>query len=290
MQISEGKITIVPTPIGNLGDMTLRSIEVLKEVDSVCAEDTRVTGRLLAALDISKPIERLDENSMSRRASDIAQRAAAGERIAYCSDAGMPGVSDPGLRLVAAARDRGVHVDVLPGASAVDTAYVASGTTCPKFYFGGFFPRKGGDRKRMLDGLRALDAALIFYESPNRLVSALDCLSAELPEREASVCRELTKLHEEVVRGNTKELYETFLQRERSGPIKGEIVIVIDPPSDAEGAPDVESANVRAMELAGQQMRTKDIAKALACEFGIAKNAAYDMAINAAATKAADDA
>ncbi len=161
-----GKLIICPTPIGNLGDMTERTVSALGEADVVCAEDTRVTGKLLAAFGIEKRLERLDEALIGDRAASIVERVLAGEVIAYCSDAGLPGVSDPGLLLVRAAREAGAPVEVLPGASACATAYVASGCTCPRFYFGGFFPRKDVERKAALDALRTLDAALIFYESP----------------------------------------------------------------------------------------------------------------------------
>ena len=168
---TSGKLVIVPTPIGNLGDMTLRSLEALREADVVCAEDTRVTGKLLAHFGIEKRLARLDEAMIGSRAAGVVERVAAGEVVAYCSDAGMPGVSDPGLRLVAAAREAGVAVEVLPGASAAACAYVASGTVCPRFYFGGFFPRKATEQRTVLAELSGLDAALVFYESPNRLVA-----------------------------------------------------------------------------------------------------------------------
>ena len=147
---TSGKLVIVPTPIGNLGDMTLRSLEALREADVVCAEDTRVTGKLLAHFGIEKRLARLDEAMIGSRAAGVVERVAAGEVVAYCSDAGMPGVSDPGLRLVAAAREAGVAVEVLPGASAAACAYVASGTVCPRFYFGGFFPRKATEQRTVL--------------------------------------------------------------------------------------------------------------------------------------------
>ena len=150
-----GKLIICPTPIGNLGDMTERALEALRSADAVCAEDTRVTGKLLAAFRIEKRIERLDEALIGERASSLVERVAAGEVIAYCSDAGMPGVSDPGLRLVRAAREAGVPVEVLPGATAVATAYVASGSANPRFYFGGFFPRKDAERRAVVESLRA---------------------------------------------------------------------------------------------------------------------------------------
>lgn len=283
---ASGKLVIVPTPIGNLGDMTLRSLEALREADVVCAEDTRVTGKLLAHFGIEKRLVRLDEAMIGSRAAGVVERVAAGEVVAYCSDAGMPGVSDPGLRLVAAAREAGAAVEVLPGASAAACAYVASGTVCPRFYFGGFFPRKAAEQRSVLEELRGLDAALVFYESPNRLVAALSAIAEVLPWREVAVCRELTKLHEEVVRGPLPEVRDAFAAREREGAgIKGEIVLVIDGPSEAEDAAAEQDAEVaaraRAAELKAAGVRSKDVARAIAEEFGIARNAAYDISLEA---------
>ena len=276
-----GKLVICPTPLGNLGDMTVRALEVLRAADVVCAEDTRVTGKLLVALGIEgRRLERLDENLVGERADEIAARVLAGETIAYCSDAGMPGVSDPGLRLVRVAREIGAPVEVLPGPTAVATAYVASGTTSTNFYFGGFFPRKDAARKQLLDSLKGLDAALVFYESPNRLVSSLDSIAESLPYRDIAVCRELTKLHEEIVRGSIDEVKEQFESRES---IKGEIVLVIDAPNDLEmraaNAFAAASAEERAVELLAQGERPKLVAKTIAEEFGISRNEAYEMVL-----------
>ncbi len=266
--------------------MTLRSLEALRGADVVCAEDTRVTGKLFAHFGIEKRLERLDEAMIGAKAARVMERVAAGEVIAYCSDAGMPGVSDPGLRLVAAAREAGVPVEVLPGASAAACAYVASGTVCPRFYFGGFFPRKAGEQRAALEALRGLDAALVFYESPNRLVAALSAIAEVLPLRAVAVCRELTKLHEEVARGTAAELVEAFAARaEEPGGIRGEIALVIDAPDEAEEAAVAHdaavSAEARAAELAAEGLRTKEIAKRLAFEFGIPRNDAYEAAMSA---------
>lgn len=266
--------------------MTLRSLEALCAADAVCAEDTRVTGKLLAHFGIEKRVERLDEALMGTRAAAVVERVAAGEVVAYCSDAGMPGVSDPGLRLVAAARKAGVPVEVLPGASAAACAYVASGTVNPRFYFGGFFPRKAGEQRTVLEELCGLDAALVFYESPNRLVAALRAVAEVLPLREVAVCRELTKLHEEVARGTAAELADLFAARaEEPGGIRGEIALVIDGPNEAEAeaaaGKAAASAEVRAAELVAEGLRTKEIAKLLAAEFGISRNDAYDLAMAA---------
>lgn len=272
-----GKLVICPTPIGNLGDITLRTVEALRAADVVCAEDTRVTGKLLAALDIrGKRVERLDENLMGAKAEGVVARVQAGETVAYCTDAGMPGVSDPGLRLVRAARDAGVAVEVLPGASAATTAYVASGCANDAYYFGGFFPRKDSARRLLLDSLKNLDAALVFYESPKRLVSALECIADMFPRRQLSVCRELTKLHEEVVADAPAEVLDSFTRRES---VKGEIVIVIEGPTENEQATDREAAAERAAQLIAQGERAKSIAKLLSQEFGLSRNEAYELAL-----------
>ncbi len=278
-----GTLVICPTPLGNLKDMPPRALEALRDADVVCAEDTRVTGKLLAAFGLEKRLERLDENLVGERAASIVERVLSGETIAYCTDAGMPGVSDPGLRLVRAARDAGADVAVLPGPTAVATAYVASGSANAAFFFGGFFPRKDAARRSLLESLRKLDAALIFYESPNRIVSALEAVADVFPHRELAVCRELTKLHEEVVRGKTDEVRRLFAER---GVVKGEIVIVIDGPSAEEESHAAEqaarSAVERAVQLGAEGLRPKAIAKTLASEFGIPRNEAYDIALEAA--------
>ena len=278
-----GKLVICPTPLGNLGDMTMRALEALRAADVVCAEDTRVTGKLLAALGVEgKRLERLDENVIGERADEIVRRVQDGETVAYCTDAGMPGVSDPGLRLVRAAREAGAPVEVLPGPTAVATAYVASGCTDAAFFFGGFFPRKAGERAALLESLRALPAALIFYESPKRLVAALEAIAAAFPLREVAVCRELTKLHEEVVRGQAAEMLAVFAARE---VVKGEIVIVIDAPGEADQAAQAadahEAAADRAAALAAEGVRPKQIARMLADELGIPRNEAYELALAA---------
>ncbi len=282
---SSGKLIVVPTPLGNLGDMTVRALEALRAADTVCAEDTRVTGKLLSAFDISKRLERLDEALVGQRAGAIAQRVIDGEVIAYCSDAGMPGVSDPGMRLVRACRAAGAPVEVLPGPTAVATAYVASGCENARFYFGGFFPRKDGERRSALDAVRALDAALVYYESPNRLASALAVIAEGFPLREVAGCRELTKLHEEVFRGPAADVRDEFARRAGEGSIKGEIVLVIDGPSEAEAvataATAASDASSRAAELVAEGMRTKEVAKKIAAEFGIARNEAYEIAMEA---------
>lgn len=275
-----GKIVICPTPIGNLGDITLRTLDALREADVVCAEDTRVTGKLLAHFGIEKRLERLDETTLTTRAEAVAERAGQGEVIAFCSDAGMPGVSDPGARLIAAAQQAGVDVEVLPGASAAATAYVASGFTNPHYYFGGFLPRKDAERRSMLSGLAALDATLVFYESPRRVAGALAIVAEVFPTREVAVCRELTKLHEEIYRASAPQVAQEFARRDAEGTVRGEFVLVIGPATEQEAADAhadaAQAAAARAAELLAEgTMSRKDVVAALKREFGISRNEAY---------------
>ena len=213
MSRETGKLIIIPTPLGNLGDVTKRTLLAFEACDTMCCEDTRVTGKLLAALGVEKRLERLDEATVSKRAGEIVRRVLDGEVIGFASDAGMPGVSDPGQRLVDEAHNQGARVEVLPGGTAVATAYVASGFPTQSFYFGAFFPRKDGERKRALESLRRLDAALVFYESPQRIVSALACIADAFPLRRVAVCRELTKVHEEVYRDLAPSVRDEFAAR-----------------------------------------------------------------------------
>lgn len=284
--LREGKLVVCPTPLGNLGDITERTKRALSSCDIVCCEDTRVTGRLLSAIGIEKRLERLDESTISHMAPSVIERVSQGEVIAYASDAGMPGVSDPGQRLVDLALSSGVAVEVLPGPTAVATAYVASGFPSRTFYFGAFFPRKLGERIRLLEQLKPLDSCLVFYESPLRITSALQTVAEVFPHRRVAVCRELTKLHEEVSRGNSVALLQEFQLRERISPIKGEIVFVIEPPTIAEAQ--VEEANSqldakkRVAELVGDpSLSRKDVMKVVRKEFGISRNEAYDLVLEA---------
>lgn len=228
-----GRLYVCATPIGNLGDITERVVQALQSVDAVLAEDTRVTRRLLSHLNIHLPIERCDENLLRPRLAELLKRLAAGERLALVSDAGTPGISDPGMELIAACRAAGIDVEVLPGASAVLTALVGSGFTFSAFYFGGFLPRKNNERLRLLASLAELPAALVFYESPHRTAASLQAISATMPARPVSVARELTKLYEEYRVGTAAELLEALAGPATPHSLKGEVTIVIAPPAPA---------------------------------------------------------
>lgn len=226
-----GMLSLVGTPIGNLGDLSTRAAETFRRADAVCCEDTRVTGKLLAYLGISKPLVRCDDNVIERRAPELVERVLAGERIAFASDAGMPSVSDPGQVLVELACNEGAPVEVIPGPSACVTALVLSGIPSDQFFFEGFLPRKHGERVRRLQRLALVPGALIFYESPHRVEASLKAIAEVFPQRTVALCRELTKLHEEVLRAPAPELHERVLER---GELKGEMVIVVAAPTEAE--------------------------------------------------------
>ncbi|MCI7731401.1 16S rRNA (cytidine(1402)-2'-O)-methyltransferase [Enorma burkinafasonensis] len=223
-----GRLIVVGTPIGNLGDLSPRAVEAFRRADAVCCEDTRVTAKLLAHAGVSRPLVRCDENVIADRAAGLVERMEAGDTLAFASDAGMPGVSDPGQVLVDAARAAGVAVEVVPGPTACVTALVASGIPCEHFFFEGFLPRKAGERARRLAELAAVPGALLFYESPHRVAATVASLAEAFPAREVALCRELTKLHEEVLRGAASEVLEELRAR---GEVRGEIVLVVAPPT-----------------------------------------------------------
>lgn len=234
---NQGKLFIVGTPIGNLGDLSPRAVEAFRAADAVCCEDTRVTGKLLSAAGVSRQLIRCDENVIAGRAPSLVDRMLAGETLAFASDAGMPGVSDPGQVLVDAAREAGVSVEVVPGPVACVTALVASGIPCDHFFFEGFLPRKAGERVRRLQRLMTVPGALLFYESPHRVAATLESVASVFPTRVAALCRELTKLHEEVLRAPAPELASQVAARIEAGePVRGECVVVVAPPIAAEQA------------------------------------------------------
>lgn len=217
------KLYLVPTPIGNLGDITLRAIETLKEVDLVVAEDTRKSGMLLKHLNIQKPIQSNHKFNEHRTLDSLLQKLETGVSIGLITDAGTPGISDPGFLLVRACIEHGIEIESLPGPTAFVPALVNSGLPCDRFVFEGFLPQKKGRQKRLVE-LSGEQRTLVFYESPYRLVKMLTQLCAHFgPDRKASVSRELSKIHEETQRGSLHELAQYF----GKGPVKGEIVIVV---------------------------------------------------------------
>jgi 16S rRNA (cytidine1402-2'-O)-methyltransferase len=219
-----GKIILIPTPIGNLGDITLRALEILREADRIACEDTRHSGPLLAHHGITgKPLVSLHEHNEARRAPELVAAARAGETIAVISDAGMPGISDPGYRLVQACIESGTPCEVLPGPSAVITALIGSGFPCHAFRFGGFLSVKSGKRRSALTSALESGETGIFFESPHRLVSTLEILTEVDPAARVCVARELTKKFETYHRGTAAGMLEHF----RAHPPKGEIVLLV---------------------------------------------------------------
>lgn len=218
------KLYIVPTPIGNLEDITLRAIRILKEVDVILAEDTRTSGNLLRHLGIEKRLFAHHQHNEHKTVAMIAERIANGEKIALVTDAGTPGISDPGFLLVRECIANGIEVECLPGATAFVPALVNSGLPCDTFCFEGFLPQKKG-RQTKIKSLLNEHRTMVFYESPHRLVKALEQFIEFFgPDRKASVSRELTKMYEENKRGTLQELLDHF----KSKTIKGEIVIVLE--------------------------------------------------------------
>ena len=216
-------LTLVPSPVGNLEDITLRALRLLREADLIAAEDTRHASILLKHHGISRPLLSLHEHNEAQRSGEIAQRLAAGENIALLTDAGMPGISDPGYRMVRACLERGLEFTVLPGPSSVLPALVGSGLPLHEFYFGGFLPVKSGRRKAALEAALARGETSIFFESPHRIARSLAVLAELAPERPVCVARELSKKFEEYWRGSAAELSA----RAEKQPPRGEICLLI---------------------------------------------------------------
>lgn len=219
---------IVATPIGNLGDITLRAVDVLRRCDAVACEDTRVTGKLLKHLGFSKPLLRYDDHASEATTHRLVERAAS-EAIVLVSDAGTPLISDPGFRLVREARAANVPVTTLPGACAAIAGLTMSGLPSDSFLFAGFLPVKDKARGEALVGLARVEATLVFYESGPRLVKSLEAIAGLWPTREVAVARELTKLYEECRTGSAAELAAHY----QDNPPKGEIVLMVGPPAQS---------------------------------------------------------
>lgn len=218
-------LKIVATPIGNLGDVTMRAIETLRSADLIACEDTRHTIRLLQHYQIHRPLISLNEHNEARRTPEVIERIRGGQCVVLVSDAGMPTVSDPGQRLVHAIVKAGLHVEVMPGPSAVLTALAGSGLPTMPFYFGGFLPHKKGARGTELGTALQRDCTSVYFESPYRIVSTLEILATLAPEHQIVVARELTKRFEEFQRGTAQSVFQHFTAK----PPKGEITLVIAP-------------------------------------------------------------
>ena len=258
------------TPIGNLEDMTFRSIRILREVDLIAAEDTRRTRKLLTHFDIHTPLVRFDENCKAEVSEKILQRLQAGEWFAVVSDAGLPAISDPGADLVRLAIDAGITVCPVPGANAALSALICSGLDTTKFLFAGFAPKTKKNRREFLEKLSAIDATIIFYEAPHRLKIFLTELLEVFGERRAVLARELTKIHEEFIRGRLSELIETL------GEPRGEFVIVVAGRQASEPVAPTETVSEVVEKFLAAGMDKKSAMREAAKKFNVSRRDIYN--------------
>ena len=269
-----GSLVLVGTPIGNLGDLSARAVEALAAADLVCCEDTRRTGRLLEHAGVrGARLRRVDEHTESEAVGEVCELLLNGATVAVVTDAGMPALTDPGGRLVAACASAGHTVTVVPGPSAGLAALAVSGLPAGRFCFEGFLPRKGRARAERLEQIARERRTTVLYESPYRLQSCLQDLAEVCgPLRRAVVARELTKLHEEVVRGSLAELCEWS-----QGPVKGEVVVVVEgAPEDASDATDGQ-LRATAHALVAEGMSRRDAASAAAAAHGVSRRRVYNL-------------
>ncbi len=270
---------VVATPIGNLGDITLRALSVLAAADVILAEDKRVTRVLLAHYGITTPVIAYHEHNAAEMRPVVLERLAAGQALALVSDAGTPLVSDPGYKLVEAAVEAGYPVTAIPGASAVLVGLVLSGLPTDRFFFEGFLPSKSGERRRRARELEAVPGSLVFFEAPHRITETLADLAAVLGDREAAVARELTKRFEQVRRGTLPELADIYA---KEGPPKGEIVLVVGPAGERAETGDaaIDEALRKALEAHSQ----RDAVQLVAGEMGLPRKRVYARALRLAET------
>lgn len=264
---------LVATPIGNLQDITLRALELLKVADLIVCEDTRVTGKLLSAYGIKAPMLSYNDHNAAERRGKILDAIDASKRVALVSDAGTPLVSDPGYKLVRDVLAKGHYVTTLPGASSVLCALSLSGLPCDRFFFAGFLPAKKEALKKTVASLAGIPSTLVFFESARRLNDTLSALASGLGNRQAAVVRELTKLHEETRRASLKELQEHY---EQASEPKGEIVIVVSPPEETQAGDDDVEAKLR---LLLRSHSVKEAASIVAEESGRPRKEIYSLAL-----------
>ena len=267
-----GTLYLVATPIGNLEDITLRALRVLSEVSLIAAEDTRTTRKLLSHHGVSARVVSYNEHNMKRRTPELLRSLREGD-VALVSEAGMPAISDPGYELVAAVIEAGHEVSPLPGASAVTAAVAASGLAAREFTFAGFLPRRSKARRELFQRLGEGPGAIVFFESPHRVRAALADLGAVLGERRIAVCRELTKLYEEIFRGTAAEALECFVAP------RGEFTVVVEGGSGARREVPEEELRAALRKLRAEGMSARDAAAQVAEETGMAKRRVYALSI-----------
>lgn len=294
---SVGILYLVATPIGNLEDMTYRAVRILKEADHVYCEDTRRTLQLLSHFKIERPtgIDSFHDHSSWHVIGKIKKLLEEGKSVAYATDGGMPVVSDPGFVLVRAAHECGAQVTVVPGPSAAGMIFAMSGLASPKYFFHGFFPRTRGEVERTLEVVKANPVVHVFYEAPGRIVGSLEILARNLPEAATVVGRELTKVHEELVRGTAEKVYEELSARDK---VKGECVVAVlggEPATKAQSqsldtGEEESSGERKPVELTEEQqaeissliksgISSKDAAKELSKKFGVPRRVIYEFII-----------
>ena len=267
-----GTLYIVATPIGNLQDISQRAIETLRAADVIACEDTRHSQKLLHHLGVKAKLVSYHEHNEESRSDELVKTLSEGKSVAVVSDAGTPAINDPGFRIVSKAIENGIAIVSIPGPSALITALAASGLPTDSFFFGGFLPAKKSERQRRLRQLVSVPATLIFYEAPHRLTASLDDCRASLGDREAVVARELTKIHEEYLRGRLSELAMHF----QSQTPKGEIVLLIDRPSgEYETKPAGKRLPERVLDLESGGLDRKAALKQAAKEFRMTRSEAY---------------
>ena len=263
--MTKGSIYLVATPLGNLEDITLRALRILREVDLVACEDTRRTGRLLQHFEISKPLVSCYDRNEARRARQLAERAADGESIALVCDAGTPGIADPGYRVVQAAIEAGVPVVPLPGPNAAITALAASGLPTHEFVFKGFLPARGNKRRSAIKAIRRSGRTTVFYESPHRILRTLGDVRELLGDRKLVAVRELSKVFEEILRGTAASIQEEL---EGRPAVKGEFVLLVGPAENAEEL-SIATLECTAERLAKLGVAAADALEQAAAECGI---------------------
>lgn len=280
-QNSAGCLYLVGTPIGNLEDITLRALRILKEADQIACEDTRHTQKLLAHYDVHKPLVSYHEHNEVKRAAELAAAIEQGAKIALVSDAGMPLVSDPGHKLVTLCLQKGIPVVPIPGPSALLTALSGSGMPTEEFLFVGFLPARSGERHRALERLRIEERTIILYEAPHRVAECMADALEILGDRTACLAREVTKLHEEFRRGKLSEILASLEER----PVRGEITLILGPPNPAEARAEETSSQTlaaRVEELMRQaHLDRKEALKLAAKERGLTRRAAYNQLVGA---------
>lgn len=277
-----GKLYLVPTPIGNLKDITLRALEILESVDEIAAEDTRQSLKLLNHFEIKKSLFSYHKHNEQGKSSNIIEKLKRGINIAIITDAGTPGISDPGSIIVEKCIEEGIPFEVLPGATAITTALVYSGLDTTKFIFRGFLPRENKDRIPVIEEVKNARDTLIFYEAPHRLLNTLSFLLDNLGDRNIAACRELTKLHEEIFRGTITDSINYFTENRP----RGEFVLVISGKSDEEIKTEKESQWIdlsieeHLEKVIADGINKKEAIKLVAKERGLAKKDVYKYSTN----------